>query len=393
MDTDAPSSHVKVHWQLTEDQIEKIVGFDNSNVTRLCRMLYNDCKKVHQYVLQEKDSLEILFGPFSKRAENLFRLSLLRDHTTIDGLEPIYRFDFILTRQGLRLLEITPVPAPMVFMSPLKWKSYGEQIWPFKHIVILVISDSFSRETTKSGLRNYVQNKSANYLKQMVSPQVKVHVLHYDDIDEIALLSFQPSQRVGFYFWCESKFFEERIDVLTTWNELIYTRKWFQVTDFSRFLIIGNKAFHVESLLKKSNAHTLLKLCPYTEIFSNINTSVMKEKDNWVLKKKLSCEGADVFCGKYLEEEYWEQVLSECLKASDTTGYVLQRYEEPEPHCIEDTTFFIEARAFFHPLVPEADTLWYFIPAQGKNKKANLSVNPNIRLARINKSHQTIREE
>ena len=85
-----------------------------------------------------------------------------------------------------------------------------------------------------------------------------------------------------------------------------------------------------------------------------------------------------------MSEAAWKNILQERLKESKTTtGYVIQEYEDPKCHYRKDQKYYIELRSFYHPAIPEADSIWYFVPHSGENKLANLSVNPNIKLARI----------
>jgi hypothetical protein len=371
------TNHIAVERIFNNYEMEDLLQIDLSSLKKQCELLYNESRKQYEEIQVDHKKTKLIFGEQAASWKSLVNLNTHDIHKLKHF--PVYRLDFVCSKFGLKMLEITPLPAPIVFLDKSLWKPYQKDIWQYEKIVFVIQSDTFSGQGTPKTLKNYVIEKSALHLKEICDNQIQIDAYHYWEIKDINNKRL-PTGRVGCYWWCEPEFLDTHPDILLEWKKFSIENGWDEIIKIDEYLLCGSKMLHSIFTDVRVNTFYLNQLIPETiRLTQDKREWAVQDQENIVLKKAMSCEGRDVYLGRWLDKDLWNTVLDKALK-SPGCGFCLQQYYEPRCITVNDLKYGLEARIFYHPLLHRIDPLVYLIPWDKRGEKGNCCCNPTIRI-------------
>jgi hypothetical protein len=376
------TEHISVNRTLSESKCAELLKMDMSALRLICERLYQESRRAFVSACTDVSLAQKVFGARAEEWKEIVELKRISAFSHYDML-PIYRFDFICAVSGLSMTEITPLPAPAVFLNPFLWSPVNAQVWPYNQIVFIILSETFSGQSTVDSISQYVDEKSAAPIRAICQSRMTTSVYHYS-----TALSHSEWQELGpagtaCYWWCEPEFLDTHPALLRESKARALAAQWIEPVSLEEYLFAGSKFLHV--VLKDSQSGLLeeANLVPHTtRLSTSLREWAVESRDQLVLKKGMSSEGRDVYLGCAMSGEEWRQTLDDALRVPGC-GYVLQRYVPARQVHVDNKPYALECRVFYHPVLPSIDSLLYLIPWETRYRKGNCCCNPTIRLCSI----------
>lgn len=252
------------------------------------------------------------------------RLSGLASKSPPGGIPPILRFDFLPICSGVRLTEVTSIPAPVCLLSEETLFSLGALLSDLSVLYMLVLSDRFRTAEGSAHVTDYVEHTSSHFLRT-VCVDTRVTTCHYTRFLELCTHATLPTgPEVGVFVWADPRLLRERPDLAEIVESAIVTRSWRVLHSVMHSILVNNKAL---PLCLPTPAVTSW---PETYALSgSTKEQVIRSREITVVKHRLSCEGEDVHFGKSYRPAEWRSFISHLLDTGAGPSYVAQAALEP----------------------------------------------------------------
>lgn len=332
--------HVGVHRHVPESVLDEILP-----VSRL--QLLAQCSEDHGAVcdvLKSQAAIATLLPDSELRALAL----------TSPIPEPsILRFDFLPSPAGLRLTEITSIPAPMCLPSEATLRAFASTIPSQHQIIVLVLADRFRTADRPDLVSTYVDRTSSAPLARVCQSR-SVRTYHYRQIlDPAERVEMPHGLDVGVLVWADPRLLHEQPLVGRLVDNVIRDQGWYEVHGIAHAILVNNKALPVV-LNPRAAQHW-----PRTTLLAEAaDESVVSNRESVVLKRSLSCEGDHVHFGRDESPIEWKRRLRDVALDAGAQSYVVQDVLTPMRYRFrgEQVLRAIELYVYYTANLPSAST-------------------------------------